>query len=166
MSASNGTAAPPILRLGDLSPDMRAVQVERAGQPVTLMAFIDGPRCPGYVKARVAKARQAYSMLVYVDGPPDEDGNRARIFQDDELAWDEYLRETLLAVIEGLLAPEAEVLAGNQVLAIDTLKALGWVRQDAEDAPPEGAGEAAAPSTTAGSSPDSAASTTSRRRRS
>lgn len=148
MSAQNGHGP---LRLGDLTPDTRPVHLERGGQTVTLTAFVDGPRCPGYVKALVAKARDRYSAVVYVDGPDGE-----RTFTDDPVAWDDYLRTVLLAVVEGLTSPEAEVLAGNQALAVETLRALGWVRSVADDAAPEADGEAAAAtSTTGASSPDS-----------
>jgi hypothetical protein len=168
MSANNGAAYPPLLKLGDLSPDTRPVSVERAGTSVILTAYVDGPRCPGYVKAKVAKAREAYGLVVYADGPPDEHGATARVYSADDAAWDAYLRDSLMAVIEGLTYPEAEVLSGNQDLAIASLRALGWIRAEAAgDDPPEAPGDGAATSsTTDASSPDSPASMDSRRKRS
>lgn len=142
-----------ILRLGDLAPKTQPVEVLRAGEPVTLWAWPSGPHCPGFVKAKVARALATYQAAAAADATDDE-------------AWDEYLRDVLLSVIDGLLYPEAEVLAGQQALAVDTLRALGWARsKEAKDDPPEAQGEAPS-STTAGSSPVSASATRSRRRRS
>lgn len=165
MSAANGLAARPLLRLGDLTPETRPVEVERAGAGVILAAFVDGPRCPGYVKSKVSAARRAFSQAAYVDST-DEQGQPTRVMADDDDAhWHAYLCDVLMAVIDGLLYPEAETLAGNQAQALDVLRALGWVQSSTGDAAPEAEGEAPT-STTAGSSPASASSTRSRRTRS
>jgi hypothetical protein len=166
MSATNGMAYAPILRLGDLTPDTRPVEVIRMGMPVALTAYVNGPRCPGYVKSKVSKARQTFSENAYTTRVHDDGSTERVVSDDDDAHYHAWLCEALLGVIEGLLPSEAEVLSGNQALAADTLRALGWIQSaPAEDSPPEAVGEAGPISTTAPSSPDSHGSTAASRRR-
>lgn len=175
MSAKNGLAIGPAFDLGDLSYERRAVTVQRNGEPVELWAWVDGQGCPGYVKARVARARAAYTAATITyptddAGEPvlDERGNPVERFQNDPEAWDAYLRDVLLAVVDGLAYSEAEVLAGQMARAMDFLRAHKWVRTNVatED---DDAGETTGednPPTTAASSPKSRPSTGSRGKKS
>lgn len=172
MSGKNGLTVVQAIDLGDLSPRTAPVNVTRDGYAVTLDAYVDGPQCPGFVKAKVASARKAYQAATNVPkvgagGNPvlDDKGEPVVDFVEDDEAWNSYLRDALRAIIPGLTHYEAEVLAGRQTVAMSTLRGLGWVRSEAEDedASPEVPGEK---STTDDSSPDSQRSTTSRRKRS
>jgi hypothetical protein len=131
MSASNGRGP---LRLGDLVPETRPVLIERRGVTVTLRAYVNGRRCPGRIKARVASASQAYLAAT-------EDG-----VSDPAPAWMAYLCDVLLEVVEGIEYTEAEVLAGRDDEAVPLLEALGWWTPAPEAMPgPEAAGGALRP---------------------
>lgn len=168
-----GLGMGPVVNLGSLSYERRAIIVERNGEPVTLWVWVEGKGCAGYVKARVERARLAYRALTSKpvlddSGEPvidEETGEAVEIFQNDPEAWDAYLRDTLMAVVDGLAYTEAEVLSGLPA-AMNLLRAHGWVRQAAEaedDADPEASREEP---TTAESSRPSQPATGSRRRRS
>jgi hypothetical protein len=157
VSASSPGSRQP-LQLGDLSPDKWPVQIVRDGETVTLWAYVEGPRCPGAVKARVAKAAALYrANLAEFNLTQDV---------DDHEAWHDYLAETLRSVIEGIAYEESEVLAGNVGHASDTLRALGFMKPRAVDAPPEAsAAQPGSPSTTPLSLPTSRTSASRRRKR-
>jgi hypothetical protein len=171
MSANetNGTGGfvRPLLDLGDLTPEKQAIAtVLRDGQPVTLWGWVDGRRCPGYVKSAVAAHRRTYRDAVYQPGEPDELGQHVEVFTHSPLAYDDYKRDVLLAVIEGLEYTEAAVLAGNDDTAMTVLRRLRWV-EDEEEATdsPEAEGAPATPPTTPDSSPTSLPSASRRTRR-
>lgn len=139
------------LRLGDLVPETRPVLLERRGVTVTLRGHVNGRRCAGTIKARVASVSQAYLEATEIGADP-------------PVAWTAYLCDLILAVIDGIEYAEAEVLAGRDDDALTLLEALGWWHAEPEASPgPEAAGEEPI-LITASFSPSSAQPTSSHRR--
>lgn len=115
-----------LLDLGDLAPRTRPVSIERFGEQEILRGMLNGPRCPGKVRVALFAASEPLRGLT-------EDMPQAEL---EQVAY-ECLRDSLLAVIDGLDFHEAEVLAGNEKLAHLILHELGWEREDDdEDSPP------------------------------
>ena len=131
------------ITVGDLTPELvDALTLERDGQVVTLRGYVNGPRCPGRVKAECAAIARRYRETA-----TDESGAPAFSFE----AYLVQLRDLLLAVVPGLEDGEADVLAGDQDDALAVLRALDWWgSEDGDDTDPEATGEE---STTATSSP-------------
>ena len=152
MSTKDGAFG--ILELGDVTPDIRPVRVLMEGKPVILDAYVDGPTCPGTVRAKISKSLRKYRGAVYQDGPAGED----RVFVHDAEAWTDHLRELLMAAIPGLGYAAADVLCGDEDRALRILEDLGYREKStpAEASDPNAPGEE---STTADSSPTSAPST-------
>ena len=140
----NGT----ILRLGDLTARTLPIAIERNEQEVILRGYVDGNRCPVHVKAEVAAARRIW---IEATGA----GSDAYVY--DETAWRVFLRDVLMATINGLSFFEAEVLASDDDLSNSVLVALGWFRPPEAVPDPEATGETATGQspTTPSSSPDS-----------
>lgn len=134
-SRVNGKAAG-VLDLGDLAPEKRPIKAQRDGKPVTLWGYVEGKRCPGFVRTALFRAQDGLRALD-ADATPSE---------RDQVLY-EHLRDTVLAVIEGLEFEEAEVRAGNPDEVHAILRYLGWEDDEAEaaDDSPEGLEEAAAP---------------------
>lgn len=169
------TGAP--VRLGHLVPERRAIVVTRpnpewtslaADDPkrdqlpemvdVILQGYVYGSRCPGVVKAELASIEQAYLEVVQASAATDGSPADASAFV---VAWHTFLRETIQALVPGLTAGEADVLAavppGEDGPGTDLLRQLGVWRPamdaaDADPPDPEAPG-AVAPPTTAPSSP-------------
>lgn len=161
VAAKNG-----LLDLGDLTPDKRAVcTIQRDGHSETLYGWVDGPRCPGYIKSQVAKATNAYHAAVNVQGEPDADGNPTVVVRPDPLAYDALKRDKLLAVVDGLEYQEAEVISGNEAHVLAILRALNWIPAEHEADDPEAEGAPATPPTMPDSSPTSPSSGSRRRKR-
>lgn len=163
MSGLNGTG---VLRLGDLTPEVRDVEVIRDGSSVWLKGYVSGPRCLMSVRAAVDAVNEAYFDAVTLrddDGAPilDDEGNRQRRDDPGGLLWTIRIRETVKAVVPGLLTDEADALGYEA--AMELLFDLKWFTRRAD---PEVMGETAPenPSTlptTDASAPDSASTTTS-----
>ena len=145
----NGT----LLRLGDLTARTLPIEIERNEERVILRGYVDGNRCPVHVKAEVAAARR-----VWVE----QTGAGSDAYVYDETAWRVFLRDVLLAVINGLGFLEAEVLASDDDLSNTVLVSLGWFRAPEAVPDPEVTGETVSREsspTTEPSSPGSAHST-------
>jgi hypothetical protein len=163
---TNGAAKNGLLDLGDLTPDKRAVcKIQRDGRSEILYGWVDGPRCPGYIKSMIRKVELAYLAVVQTEGPPDEDGNPTTVVKTDPLAYDALKRDKLLAVVDGLEYQEAEVISGNEAHTLAILRALAWLPAEDEPDDPEAEGVTATPPTTPDSSPTSPSSASRRRRR-
>lgn len=113
-----------VLRLGDLTPETRPVELIRDGEAVVLRGYVAGRRCPGTVKAEVSAAR-----LTFAQAPPGPERERA---------WFAFLRDSTLAVVPGLEFSEAEALAGDDEARHRLLVYLEWEEDQAEDASAEG----------------------------
>src|SRR6266487_2220215 len=133
----NGSAFTRVLDLGDCTPRRVPVRIRRGGETVTLQAY-HYETCPVWVDSQLSRAD-----MMYREHSPD----RTKIQEwsiDEHLRFREvygaYLRDSLLALVEGLEQEEAEVLARDQSIecvAQTTLVALGWfVRREAQDESP------------------------------
>lgn len=155
---NNGTAQAGLLRLGDLTPERRPVEIERKGETITLQGYVNGRRCPGIVKAEVDAAWREHQQETTKAGP---DGTEVRAYE--EAAWRTFLRKSIAAVVPSLEFDEADVLAGDDEAGLGLLRYLDWWRtggEAADDSPPAETAESkigARSSPT--SSPDTAGST-------
>jgi len=170
--AAGGPGGPP-LRLGHLVPERRPVVIERPNPDwlaldeddprraeipemldVILSGYVFGDRCPGVVKAELASIEGAYHQALA--STEADDGAGAAIFI---AAWHTFLRESISALVPGLTAGEADVLAsvppGQDGPGTALLRYLGVWREQLEGdqtSDPEARGEAD-PSITEPSSP-------------
>lgn len=150
----NGTATSSILRLGSLVPERLPVQFEHevlrdgelVAEDVVLQGYVYGPRCPGLVKAECAAAEEK-RRAVFADP--------AATGADREVAWINFLRSYIVALVPGISFGDADMLAGGQTAAIMLLRGLSAIvdATPGTEAESDGETEAAPPLTTASSSP-------------
>jgi hypothetical protein len=146
------------IKAGDLTAEIiPALEIIRDGQPVILRGYVNGPRCPGRVKARIAAVGRRYAEATTAT-MTDESGRASTEFRSDPMAYREYLKDAVDACVIGLEDAEADVLAGDEDTVNAVLRYLKWLSDDSDeaDADPEATGEG---STSANFSPNSQPST-------
>lgn len=127
-----------ILELGDLVPEHKPIRLNRKvsqelvgpegaktitykTEPIVLQAYLYGPRCPVVVKSKLRQVWERYSKTVQEAGYSDA-------------AFQEYARDSFLALIPGIEFDEADILASDDDVAngmcVKTLKYLGYWHGD------------------------------------
>lgn len=143
-----------ILELGDLVPERRPVAILRDGERVVLMGYVDSPSCPARVVAGQQGARRRWLRATTVPDGEERDEELAA------LAWADFVRATLMAVVPGLEYDEADVIAGNPDRYESVLRHLEWWKDGtSDDAGPAPEADGESPSTGDGFSPSSTPST-------
>lgn len=128
-----------ILRLGELTPERKPVELIRNGETVVLQGFVDSKRCPATVRAEISSARREWA----------ENPTQAN--------WYTFVRSHILAVVPGMEFGEADIVAGDDDESSAMLDRLGWLRKSDDESPLS----EARTSTTDPSSPTSSSPTTS-----
>lgn len=173
----HGPGVSDVVRLGDLAPRMRPVEILRDGEVYMLRGYVYNERIPGRIDVQLDSHlnEMRTKTAELVDPPPLDDGADevakntylialSRNTTARRLAYMDYLRDVLLTVIVGLEQKEAEELSGDEERTRSLLRQLGYFPQPDEPQPaPEATNES--PLTMPPSSPTSAPSAARRRKR-
>jgi hypothetical protein len=147
-----GKSGGSVLELPDIAYERRTLRTTINGEPFAADGWVNGPGCPGRIKAEYARRRSAF-----VDSADTGEG-----------AYYDFLVDALRIVFELPAAQydQADLIAGETARAEHVLTAFKWMKDlsaDAEDdADPEAQG-GETPSTTPSSSPTSVVPTRPRR---
>lgn len=150
MAIETPSAPPGVLRLPDIAYERARIEVPINGTLFTALGWVNGPGCPGRVKAEYARKLRQFAQG-FLEAP-----------EAQEAAYFEFLHDALVVVLEKPPSDELDLLVGDQKRAEAILIHLKWRDADEATEGPEAVGEDGT-ATTDPSSPTSARPTRPRR---
>lgn len=131
-----------VLKLDDIAYERATMMVTMLGEPMALSGWVQGPGCPGTVKAEFARKHRA--MLTAEDDPG--------------AAYHEFLIDALRIIFDQQLSyQQADVLAGDVERAERILRHYRWYQEEPTDPEATGEGETSTTATSSPTSPDATA---------